>query len=274
MLHHPAPVIFEEFGLRYYGPIDGHDLPVLIRTFEHLKNETEPCILHVITEKGRGFEPALGNPMKFHGLGPFKTETGDTPPTQLPTYSQIFARALTDFAKEDKRITAITGAMRSQSSSVILPAEDAKLKPLLARRKKAGMRMNLNQLGEAILGENEAEHRIQAVITRLESPDCDYLSVKISAIFSQIHLVGEAETLARITDRLRQLYRVAMQNPVNGRPKFVNLDMEEYKEFALTVDVFAALLADPTLDAQQLTDTPCLRKAGDWCEWRVTRCVL
>jgi 1-deoxy-D-xylulose-5-phosphate synthase len=123
MLHHPAPVIFEEFGLRYYGPIDGHDLPVLIRTFEHLKNETEPCILHVITEKGRGFEPALGNPMKFHGLGPFKTETGDTPPTQLPTYSQIFARALTDFAKEDKRITAITGAMPNGTGLITFKEE-------------------------------------------------------------------------------------------------------------------------------------------------------
>ncbi|MGC4015297.1 MAG: hypothetical protein QM755_12390 [Luteolibacter sp.] len=94
---------------------------------------------------------------------------------------------------------AVTGAMRAQSASVILPAEDDKLKPLLARRKQAGMRMNLNQLGEAILGEGEAAHRIQAVIDRLKSPDCDYLSVKISAIFSQIHLVGEQETLARIT---------------------------------------------------------------------------
>lgn len=104
-------MMFEEFGLRYYGPIDGHDIRVLIRTFEHLKTEEHPVILHIITEKGRGFEPAKANPMKFHGLGPYKTETGETPPSELPTYSQIFARAVTDFAKQDPKITAITGAM-------------------------------------------------------------------------------------------------------------------------------------------------------------------
>lgn len=104
-------MMFEEFGLRYYGPIDGHDIRVLIRTFEHLKTEEHPVILHIITEKGRGFEPAKANPMKFHGLGPYKTETGETSLTDGPTYSQIYARAVTDFAKEDTRITAITGAM-------------------------------------------------------------------------------------------------------------------------------------------------------------------
>lgn len=104
-------VMFEEFGMRYYGPIDGHDLPVLVKTFEHLKNEDEPAILHIITEKGRGYDPALGNPMKFHGLGPYKTETGETPASDKPTYSAVFARAITDFAKEDETITAITGAM-------------------------------------------------------------------------------------------------------------------------------------------------------------------
>lgn len=104
-------VMFEEFGLRYYGPIDGHDLPLLIKTFEHLKHEDEPVLLHIITEKGRGYDPALGNPMKFHGLGPYKTETGATSPSEIPTYSEVFARALTDFAKVDETITAITGAM-------------------------------------------------------------------------------------------------------------------------------------------------------------------
>ncbi len=106
-------VIFEEFGLRYFGPIDGHDLPVLIKTFEHLKTEECPVILHIITEKGRGYDPALGNPMKFHGLGPYKTETGETPATSKPTFSQVFARSVTDFAKKDPAITAITGAMPS-----------------------------------------------------------------------------------------------------------------------------------------------------------------
>jgi len=104
-------VIFEEFGLRYYGPVDGHDITTLLRTFEFLKEQDEPAILHVVTEKGRGYEPALANPGKFHGLGSYNRETGETAPGKSPTYSQVFARSLTDFAKEDEKIVAITAAM-------------------------------------------------------------------------------------------------------------------------------------------------------------------
>ena len=140
---------------------------------------------------------------------------------------------------------AITGAMRRESSSVILPAEEAKLKPMLRNRRAEGVHMNLNQLGEAILGEGEAENRIQAILDRIADPECTYFSVKISAIFSQIHLVAYEESLAEIKVRLRRLYRAAMANPVNGRPKFVNLDMEEYRDLRLTCDVFRQVLDEP-----------------------------
>lgn len=104
-------VLFEKFGLRYYGPIDGHDISVLIKTFEFLKEQDEPVILHIITEKGRGYEPAMGNPMKFHGLGPYKTETGETPPGGPPTYSQLYGQTLGNYAQADEKIVAITAAM-------------------------------------------------------------------------------------------------------------------------------------------------------------------
>ena len=104
-------VLFEKFGLRYYGPIDGHDLPLLIRTFEHLKTLHEPVVLHIITEKGRGYQPALDNPGKFHGLGTYKIEDGSTDATATPTCSDIFGRAVTEFAKKDPKIVAITAAM-------------------------------------------------------------------------------------------------------------------------------------------------------------------
>jgi len=104
-------VLFEKFGLRYYGPIDGHDLPLLIRTFEHLKTLHESVVLHIITEKGRGYQPALDNPGKFHGLGTYKIEDGSTDSTATPTCSDIFGRAVTDFAKKDSKIVAITAAM-------------------------------------------------------------------------------------------------------------------------------------------------------------------
>lgn len=104
-------VMFEEFGFRYYGPIDGHNIPLLIKTFEFLKKQNEPVLLHIITEKGRGYKPALDDPGKFHGLGKYNIETGETQPTATPAYSQIYARSVTDFAKQDPKIVAITAAM-------------------------------------------------------------------------------------------------------------------------------------------------------------------
>ena len=71
-------LIFEEFGLTYYGPIDGHNLGLLIETFKFLKAQNRPVILHALTQKGRGFQPALDKQKKFHGLGPYDPETGET----------------------------------------------------------------------------------------------------------------------------------------------------------------------------------------------------
>ncbi len=104
-------VLFEKFGLRYFGPIDGHDLPLLVRTFEHLKTLHEPVVLHIITEKGRGYQPALDDPGKFHGLGAYKLEDGSTGTSGSPSCSEIFGRTLTDIAKQDPKIIAITAAM-------------------------------------------------------------------------------------------------------------------------------------------------------------------
>jgi len=111
-------VLFEKFGLHYYGPIDGHDIDLLVKTFEFLKEQEEPVVLHIITEKGRGYEPAKANPMKFHGLGPYKTETGETPPGILPTYSQLYGRHLGRFAQQDEKIVAVTAAMPSGTGLV------------------------------------------------------------------------------------------------------------------------------------------------------------
>ncbi len=104
-------VMFEEFGLEYFGPIDGHNLPLLIETFKFLKAADHPVLLHVLTQKGRGFQPALDGQKKFHGLGPYDPETGDTKPVGLPTYSEVFAKSLAALADKDDRIVAITAAM-------------------------------------------------------------------------------------------------------------------------------------------------------------------
>jgi 1-deoxy-D-xylulose-5-phosphate synthase len=104
-------IMFEEFGLTYYGPIDGHNLPLLIETFKFLKTENRPVLLHVLTQKGRGFQPALDGQKKFHGLGPYDPETGMTKPVGVPTYSEVFATSLAKLADKDERVVAITAAM-------------------------------------------------------------------------------------------------------------------------------------------------------------------
>ena len=104
-------VLFEEFGFRYYGPIDGHDIPLLIRTFEFLKTQNEPVLLHILTTKGKGFAPALESPDKFHGLGKFEPKTGKTASSSSPTYSELFGKTLAKFAESNNKLCAITGAM-------------------------------------------------------------------------------------------------------------------------------------------------------------------
>jgi 1-deoxy-D-xylulose-5-phosphate synthase len=104
-------MIFEEFGLDYYGPVDGHNLPLLIETFKFLKAQNRPVVLHALTQKGRGFQPAIEKQKKFHGLGPYDPETGETKPTGQKTYSEIFAESLTKLATMNDKVVAITAAM-------------------------------------------------------------------------------------------------------------------------------------------------------------------
>ena len=104
-------MLFEEFGLSYFGPIDGHNLPLLIETFKFLKTQNKPVILHAITQKGRGFQPALEKQKKFHGLGPYDAETGETKSAGQKTYSEIFAETLTKLADQNDKVVAITAAM-------------------------------------------------------------------------------------------------------------------------------------------------------------------
>ncbi|MGB6134048.1 MAG: 1-deoxy-D-xylulose-5-phosphate synthase [Acidobacteriaceae bacterium] len=103
--------LFEEFGLTYYGPVDGHNVGLLVETFKFLKQQERPVLLHAITQKGRGFQPALDKQKKFHGLGPYDPETGDTKTAGQRTYSEVFAETLVKLANKNDKIVAITAAM-------------------------------------------------------------------------------------------------------------------------------------------------------------------
>jgi 1-deoxy-D-xylulose-5-phosphate synthase len=105
-------VLFEELGFKYFGPLDGHNTELLIEAFERLKITDGPLLVHVITQKGRGYQPAEDDASRFHGIGSFEKETGTL--TRKPTamsYTEAFGRTLTALAEGDDRVVAITAAM-------------------------------------------------------------------------------------------------------------------------------------------------------------------
>jgi len=142
--------------------------------------------------------------------------------------------------------------LRHETANVVLPAEPELLHEHLAARRRQGLRMNLNFLGEALLGEEEARSRLEKYLAALQSPDVEVLSVKISTLDSQIMPIAREHTLGRLCDRLELLYRAASHatftRPDGSRvPKFVYLDMEEYRDLALTAEAFMRTLSRPGL---------------------------
>ncbi len=118
--------IFETYGVRYFGPIDGHDLPLLTRNLEFAREANEPVILHVVTKKGKGYRPAIEKPESFHGTSPFEIDSGKSKLSQVaapPNYQDVFGHALVRFAKKDKTIVGITGAMPSGTGLIHLSNE-------------------------------------------------------------------------------------------------------------------------------------------------------
>ena len=144
--------------------------------------------------------------------------------------------------------------LRKETAKVIIPGEKAALARHIKKRKQEGIRLNLNHLGEAILGEDEAQKRLSIYLRDLENPYIDYISIKISTIYSQLNLLAYENTLESLAIRLRELYRAAMKNKTTLKDgkhshKFVNLDMEEYRDLHLTKDLFMKVLNEPEFHA-------------------------
>jgi 1-deoxy-D-xylulose-5-phosphate synthase len=111
---HGSSLIFEELGLRYLGPIDGHNLPILLSSLEFAKHCDVPVVLHILTTKGKGYEAALKYPEKFHGLGPYDPLTGATPAVQPgtpPAYQEVFGQTMIKLCQKDNSVVGITAAM-------------------------------------------------------------------------------------------------------------------------------------------------------------------
>ncbi|RVU83262.1 1-deoxy-D-xylulose-5-phosphate synthase [Leucothrix sargassi] len=112
--------MFEEMGFTYYGPVDGHDVLELVRMFENIRDLDEPRFIHVVTKKGKGYEPAEADPCKYHGVSAFDLEQGiiKSDKVSTPTYTQVFGRWLCDIAEQDERVVGITPAMCEGSGLV------------------------------------------------------------------------------------------------------------------------------------------------------------
>jgi 1-deoxy-D-xylulose-5-phosphate synthase len=111
---HGSPVFFEEMGMRYLGPIDGHNLPLLISTLEFAKQCDHPIVIHILTQKGKGFDAALKFPEKFHGLGSYDAKTGETPaskPGTPPAYQDVMGQTMIKLCKKNENIVGLTAAM-------------------------------------------------------------------------------------------------------------------------------------------------------------------
>lgn len=105
-------VLFEEFGFKYYGPVNGHDLSALLTVLDNVKNMNHPVLVHVVTQKGKGYGPAEKNPDLFHGVGAFDVPTGQVKAkAAAPSYTSVFGKTLTALGKEDHKIVGITAAM-------------------------------------------------------------------------------------------------------------------------------------------------------------------
>lgn len=135
---------------------------------------------------------------------------------------------------------AVDWRVGSETRGVILPAEDAPFGRYIKKRTREGFDININVLGEAILGDDEADTRFTMVTDRIQRPDVNYVSIKISALCANLDVLAWDDSLDRITERLSALYRVAMAHGA-----FVNLDMEEHRDLDLSVEAFIRVLDMP-----------------------------
>jgi 1-deoxy-D-xylulose-5-phosphate synthase len=111
-----SAVLFEEMGVRYLGPIDGHDLPLLISTLEFAKTCDHPIVIHILTKKGKGYDAAIKSPEKFHGTGPYDVRTGDSLPAKVgapPAYQDVMGQTLVKLCQKNSTLVGITAAMPS-----------------------------------------------------------------------------------------------------------------------------------------------------------------
>src|SRR6218665_1447112 len=137
---------------------------------------------------------------------------------------------------------------RGMVGDLVLDASPAKLGPRLARLRDPRDRLNINLLGEAVLGEQEAQRRYNGACDLLRRDDVDYVSLKVSSVVSHLSMWAFDEAVEQLVTRLTPLYEIAARNAGERHPSFINLDMEEYRDLDLTIEVFTRILDQPQFE--------------------------
>ncbi len=169
----------------------------------------------------------------------------------IPSYFPLLKRSQLQAFKLSYKISSLVSyaavplaiaSLKQETSKTIILSDDDNLKEHIEKRLAEGVKINVNFLGEAMLGEEDATERYNAYIEAIKGKIVDYMSIKISTIYSQINTLAPEKTLRKLSERLSGLYRAAMESSPH---KFINLDMEEYKDLRITVDLFKSVLSQP-----------------------------
>ena len=176
--------------------------------------------------------------LEKHGMAHFFTRTDKT----LLLLFKHFGKLIPDLS-----VPVFVDQIREDTKTVVIKGEDEPFNKHLVKRRKEGTRVNVNLIGEIVLGEDEANERIEKYLNALSNPNIDYLSIKISTIFSQINPLDFENTVEILVEKITPIYRQAMTHLYSTQDgtksnKFINLDMEEYRDLAITVEVFKKTL--------------------------------
>ncbi|MFK4761928.1 proline dehydrogenase family protein [Microbacterium sp. ZW T5_45] len=197
-----------------------------------------------------GFVDGVMRPEDLSVAGRTLAELSEITPTLLPGYLRAAIKAGGFFAPKMPGVVVPISrrVLRAMVGHLVLDATPAKLGPAIAKLRKSGNRLNLNLLGEAVLGEREAGRRLQGTYDFLARDDVDYVSIKVSSVVSQLSMWSFDEAVADVVEKLTPLYRLAADAEASGKAKFINLDMEEYRDLDLTIAAFTSILDQPGLE--------------------------
>ncbi|WP_091228064.1 bifunctional proline dehydrogenase/L-glutamate gamma-semialdehyde dehydrogenase [Microbacterium sp. 3J1] len=197
-----------------------------------------------------GFVDGVMRPEDLSVAGRKLAEISEITPTLLPAYLRAAIKTGGFWAPKLPGVVVPISrrVLRAMVGHLVLDATPSKLGPAIAKLRKSGNRLNLNLLGEAVLGEREAGRRLQGTYDFLARKDVDYVSIKVSSVVSQLSMWSFDEAVADVVEKLTPLYELAAASEANGRTKFINLDMEEYRDLDLTIAAFTSILDQPGLE--------------------------